>query len=91
MKVLLASLSLLPACAWVNTKPVIAGYDVVAYFGLTQPELGVKGSPAYTHTLLSPDADGSPRFNHTFWFSSAANRDTFAADPWKYAPRFGGF
>lgn len=81
----------LAACAVASAKPVIDGYDVVAYFGLMQPELGVKGSPEYNHTLTSPDKDGSPRFNHTFWFSSAANRDTFAADPWKYAPRFGGF
>lgn len=26
-----------------------------------------------------------------FWFSSAANMRAFAADPWKYAPAWGGF
>ena len=87
-----ALLALLPACAAAGTvKPVIDGYDVVAYFGLVQPMDGIKGSAEFNYTLTSPDADGSPRFNHSFWFSSAANRDAFAADPWRYAPKYGGF
>jgi hypothetical protein len=39
-------------------------------------------------------ANGShcaPRFTSTFWFDSAENRDKFEANPWKYAPQYGGF
>ena len=49
------------------------------------------GSAVFAHNFTSPDKDGSPRFVHEFWFASAANRDKFAADPWKFAPKFGGF
>lgn len=55
-----------------------SGYDVVAYFTEGRP---VDGSDAYTATH-----DGA-----TWRFSSAANRDTFAADPGKYAPQYGGY
>ena len=72
-------------------KPVIGGYDVVAYFSLQPGEAGVLGSPEFAYNFTSPDVDGSPRFAHQFWFSSAANRDKFAADPWKYAPKNGGY
>jgi YHS domain-containing protein len=56
----------------------IRGYDPVAYFTLGKP---VKGSAA--HRL---EHQGS-----TFLFASAANRDTFARDPGKYAPQYGGY
>ena len=72
-------------------KPVIGGYDVVAFFSLEPGARGVLGTPEFAHNFTSPDADGSPRFTHEFWFSSAANRDAFAADPWKYAPKNGGY
>ncbi|QDG76678.1 YHS domain-containing (seleno)protein [Labrenzia sp. PHM005] len=56
----------------------IGGTDPVAYFTEGKP---VVGSDAYT-------------FQHddvTWKFSSAENRDKFAADPAKYAPQYGGF
>lgn len=56
----------------------IDGYDPVAYFTERKP---VKGSPEFRS-----DFQGS-----TFQFASAAHRDTFAADPAKYAPQYGGF
>jgi YHS domain-containing protein len=56
----------------------IKGYDPVAYF--TEGR-AVDGSPAHTATY-----EGA-----TFEFASAANRDLFAADPARYAPRYGGF
>ena len=56
----------------------IDGYDTVAYFTEMKP---VMGSPEFRS-----DFEGS-----TFQFASAAHRDTFAADPAKYAPQYGGF
>ncbi len=56
----------------------IRGYDPVAYFTEKKP---VQGSAAYTIEYR-----GS-----VFQFASAANRDTFAAQPERYAPQYGGF
>lgn len=57
---------------------VLKGHDPVAYFTDSRPVLG---TAAFTH-----DWDGA-----RYHFSSARNRDTFAADPDRYAPRFGGY
>jgi hypothetical protein len=56
----------------------VKGYDVVAYH--TEGR-AVEGSRDYT--VEWKDA--------TWRFASAAHRDLFAADPEKYAPRYGGF
>lgn len=56
----------------------LSGYDAVAYFTEQKP---MKGSAAFTHEWMGA----------TWQFSSAANRDRFAADPAKYAPQFGGY
>jgi len=56
----------------------LKGYDAVAYFQQNQP---VKGSSQFSFKWM--DA--------TWLFSSAANRDRFAADPPRYAPRYGGY
>ena len=56
----------------------IRGYDPVAYFTDNKP---VKGSPAY-----KAEYGGS-----MFHFVSQANRDTFAANPAKFAPQYNGF
>lgn len=68
------------------TGYAVSGYDVVAYHGLTQSPVGasqpgaVKGSASY-----------SVKHNGATWlFSSAANRDAFAADPAKFAPEYDG-
>ena len=82
---------LLPAAANAAMKPVIAGFDVVEFWNLAPTDMGVKGSPDFAANLTSPDADGSPRFVHEFWFQNAANQEKFQADPWKYAPKFGGY
>lgn len=56
----------------------IRGYDVVAYHTLGRPQ---RGDPSITH-----------EWNGATWrFASVANRDAFAADPERYAPRFGGY
>jgi YHS domain-containing protein len=54
------------------------GYDAVAYFTEGKP---VKGSKDFEAVWM--DA--------RWRFSSAANRDTFKADPAKYAPQYGGY
>jgi YHS domain-containing protein len=56
----------------------IQGYDPVAYFTKND---AVRGSSKYVH-----DWSGM-----TWFFSSAENREMFAAEPEKYAPQFGGF
>ena len=56
----------------------LQGYDPVAYF---QQSLPVKGSPEFSFKWM--DA--------TWLFSSAGNRDKFAADPQRYAPQYGGY
>ncbi|OQW33403.1 MAG: tat pathway signal sequence domain protein [Nitrospira sp. SG-bin1] len=56
----------------------IDGYDPVAYFTEMKP---VKGSPEFRS-----DYQGA-----TFQFASAAHRDTFVANPEKFAPQYGGY
>lgn len=63
-----------------KTKSGLAlkGYDAVAYFTKSTP---TKGSPEFTHS-----------WNGATWqFASAANRDSFAQDPTRFAPQFGGY
>lgn len=56
----------------------IRGYDAVAYHLEQKP---VKGDARHSHRWK----------DHEWHFSSAANRDLFAADPERYAPRYNGF
>ena len=56
----------------------IKGYDTVAYH--TEGR-AVKGASEFSH-----------QWNDAKWyFSSAENRDRFAADPERYAPQYGGY
>ena len=56
----------------------IKGYDTVAYH--TEGR-AVKGHRKYSHT-----------WNDAKWyFTSAENRDLFAAEPERYAPQYGGY
>lgn len=54
------------------------GYDVVSYFTDRKP---VQGSDKFTATYGGV----------TWQFASAEHRDTFKADPARYAPQYGGF
>jgi hypothetical protein len=56
----------------------LSGYDAVAYFTESK---AVKGSPRFEHEW------GGVRWQ----FASAANRETFAGSPEKYAPQYGGY
>jgi YHS domain-containing protein len=58
-------------------RVAIRGYDPVAYFTDSR---ATKGSPEFAAGF--DDA--------TYWFASAQHRDTFLADPDRYAPQFGG-
>ena len=56
----------------------IKGYDPVAYFTSSKPTKGSKSFEA--------------EWNGATWrFASANNRDSFKAEPEKYAPRYGGY
>lgn len=61
-----------------NLRVVLKGHDPVAYFTEGKP---TKGDPKYSY-----DFDDA-----RYHFASARNRDTFVADPEKYAPQFGGY
>ena len=56
----------------------IRGYDPVAYFTDSKPVLG--------DSTLSYTYQGA-----NWYFANATNRDTFKADPDKYAPQYGGY
>jgi|SRR5678815_4202112 len=56
----------------------IGGYDPVAYFAEMKPVKGL--------TEFHAEYQGS-----TFYFSTAANRNTFTANPDKFAPQYGGY
>lgn len=57
---------------------ILKGYDAVAFHTDMKP---MKGSMSFTATH-----DGA-----IYAFASAANRDTFKANPAKYAPAYGGY
>ena len=81
LMVLLTGLFAVPAFAgefFEENGVAIGGYDPVAYFAEMKP---VKGSPEF-----HAEYQGS-----TFHFSTAANRDTFTANPNKFAPQYGGY
>jgi hypothetical protein len=61
-----------------DEKGAIRGYDPVAYFSMNQPQ---RGLDSITHT-----------WQGAIWhFGSVANRDSFAVQPEKYAPQYGGY
>ncbi|MEC9265392.1 MAG: YHS domain-containing (seleno)protein [Alphaproteobacteria bacterium] len=64
----------------------IGGYDPVAYFDLDQMPLGQRQKEA-----VPGNAGITAEFNGAQWaFATEANRDTFLADPEKYAPAYDG-
>ena len=63
---------------YADDGPAIDGYDPVAYF--TEQD-AVPGDASHSHSWRGVN----------WHFSSAANRDLFAADPEAYAPQYGGY
>ena len=71
---------------------VLEGYDMVAYWSLAAGESGVLGTAAHAFNLTSMDKTTNTSLGPCkFWFASEANRARFAAAPWSFAPRWGGF
>jgi YHS domain-containing protein len=62
-------------------QAALNGHDAVAYYSLAEGAAPVKGSAEFSTTY-----EGA-----TWWFSNAANRDAFAAEPAKYAPKYGNY
>jgi len=100
----LMALAALAAAALMLTPPAQAGYEVNVGQGLTMS--GVAGGKPALLALRGYDpvayfTDGKPRLGTSahghvhrgaaYWFVSEANKKTFAADPAKYAPQYGGF
>lgn len=69
---------------------VMGGYDVVAYFSLSDGDSGVLGSADYSYNLTSSD-QGDEIGPYEFHFSSHDNLAEFASSPWTFAPKYGGF
>ena len=68
----------------------IDGYDTVAYFDLDREALDEDGLPTIDAVKGNPEF--SAEYNGATWiFVSAENRDTFIADPAKYAPAYNGY
>lgn len=76
--VLIGTAAAAPPWSSLGEAVAIQGYDTVAYF--TKSE-AVRGSSKFVQ-----DWNGM-----SWFFSSAENREQFAAAPEKYAPQFGGF
>ena len=75
---LVAGVSLAQTPTQSEPRVVLKGYDSVAYF---TDNKAVKGAPAITYEW----DEGR------YQFSSAKNRETFSANPDRYAPQFAGF
>jgi hypothetical protein len=70
--------------------PAVGGVDVVAFFSLEAGAAPVEGSAKYPFQLTTTD-DRGHAYSTTFHFASALSRATFAANPAKYLPAYGGF
>lgn len=68
-------------CTDASAGAVLGGVDVVAYRSLSPGANATMGSSEYTAYYG----------DYEFYFVDQVNRDAFAADPLKYAPKFGGF
>mmetsp|Transcript_60335 Transcript_60335/g.143747 ORF Transcript_60335/g.143747 Transcript_60335/m.143747 type:complete len:306 (-) Transcript_60335:63-980(-) len=74
--------------SWSNGGPVLGGMDVMSYhysYLTGDAAMVTNGTAEYSFDLESS--------GHiwTFWFSDEFNLLTFSQDPWRYAPRLGGF
>jgi len=83
--------------------PVAAQFHPTPMDGCTDPEFGpvLSGVDFVDLQELRANEVEAPQFgteihtaklnNYTFWFKTAKNQAKFEADPWRYAPIFGGF
>jgi hypothetical protein len=69
-----------------KTGFAVSGFDVVSYFDLPQSEVGQpQPAPLPGNAAIIAEFNGA-----TFAFATAANRDTFLANPAQYAPQYDG-
>jgi len=69
-----------------GTGFAVSGYDVVAYFDLEQAPVGSAQPEAVPGRAdITADYNGA-----TFAFSTEENRETFLADPERFAPQYDG-
>lgn len=69
-----------------GTGYAVSGYDVVAYFDLPQSPVGEAQPAAIAGRQdITADYNGA-----TFAFANQSNRDTFLANPEKFAPQYDG-
>ena len=75
--------------------PVLFGYDVVEYFNLKEGGEGVVGDSQYSANITASDLSNATNkmldTEYMFYFKDQTNLDKFKNDPWKYAPKYGGF
>jgi YHS domain-containing protein len=68
-------------CYTNKTAVALGGVDFVDLASKAPTDL-----PSFGNAQFSARLSG-----YTFHFLSSANRDAFSADPWTYAPAYGGF
>lgn len=69
-----------------KTGFAVSGFDVVSYFGLPQSNVGQsQPEPLAGKSAIMADYNGAK-----FAFATNANRDSFLANPAKYAPQYDG-
>lgn len=71
------------SCTDPDYGPVLSGVDFV---DLQDVKTEGTDAPDFGDAQFTAQLNG-----YTFWFKSAANQAAFEADPWKYAPAYGGF
>ena len=67
-----------------KSKPVLGGVDMVEF--QAKPLDDTKDVPVFGSNATTSTLNG-----FTFHFKNDANKAAFDADPWRYAPVFGGF
>lgn len=75
---------------------VLSGAGAQPAVNLSKAGVAIEGVDAVSYITDGRPVQGSPQFearwNGATWqFASAAHRDTFLADPARYAPQFGGY
>ena len=53
--------------------------------------MGTSDHTSVLTTNVGGNGNAKVLANYTFQFATASNKAKFDADPWQYAPRYGGF